>query len=118
MLSKACQYGIKSLIFISANSIEGQRVTVKEVADAIDSPPAFTSKILQQLVAAQIINSIKGSGGGFDMDLSVIKKTKILHIVQAIEGDNISASCFLDLAVVRTETPALSITFMHLSVSK
>ena len=105
MLTKACQYGIKSLIFISANSIEGQRVTVKEVADAIDSPPAFTSKILQQLVAAQIINSIKGSGGGFDISLSMIKKTKIIHIVKAIEGDNIAASCFLGLSSCSDRNP-------------
>jgi hypothetical protein len=36
------------------------------------SPP----KILQQLVAAQIINSIKGSGGGFDMESFGDKKNK------------------------------------------
>lgn len=97
MLTKACQYGIKSLIFISASSIKGQRVTVKEVAEAIDSPPAFTSKILQKLVAAQIIHSIKGSGGGFYMEFSIIQKIKIMDIVEAIEGTNITSGCFLGL---------------------
>lgn len=105
MLTKACQYGIKSLIFISANSIKGQRVTVKEVAEAIDSPPAFTSKILQQLVVVQIINSSKGSGGGFYIELSIIKKTKIVAIIEAIEGSNITTSCFLGLSSCSDRNP-------------
>ena len=49
MFSKACEYGIKSVIYITEQSLEGRRVSIKQVTEAIDSPKAYTSKILQQL---------------------------------------------------------------------
>lgn len=97
MLSKACKYAIKSLIFISAKNHHGKRVTVKEVATAIDSPPAFTSKILQQLVSTGILHSIKGMGGGFEISEEKAQNTTIIQIIKAIECSDISSNCFLGL---------------------
>ncbi len=98
MLSKACQYAIKALIFISSDLKKGNpRVTLKAISDTIGSPPAFTSKILQQLVGANIITSVKGGGGGFDITPAKIKSTKIITIVRAIECDQLATSCFLGL---------------------
>jgi|JI61114BRNA_FD_contig_31_6171289_length_1000_multi_2_in_0_out_0_2 Rrf2 family protein len=105
MLSKASQYAIKSLLFISANQQVGVRFSVKDVAIAIDSPPAFTSKILQQLVAAKIITSVKGSGGGFEISTSKIVSTKVISIIKAIEGDHFSSGCFLGLPDCSEKNP-------------
>ena len=68
MFSKACEYGIKATIFIASNSYEKQRVSLKEIAKEIDSPEAFTAKILQNLVRHKIINSVKGAYGGFEIE--------------------------------------------------
>ncbi|MBL0340034.1 MAG: Rrf2 family transcriptional regulator [Bacteroidetes bacterium] len=98
MLSKACQYAIKALIYLSSELKQGNpRVNLKAIASAIDSPPAFTSKILQQLVAAQIITSVKGGGGGFDITPAKIKSTKVITIIKAIGDDHLVTSCFLGL---------------------
>ena len=44
MFSKACEYGIRAMVHIAMQSERGERTGLKEVAEAIDSPVAFTSK--------------------------------------------------------------------------
>jgi Rrf2 family iron-sulfur cluster assembly transcriptional regulator len=105
MLSKAAQYAIKALIHISANREEGSRATLSNVAKAIDSPPAFTSKILQQLVAANIITSTKGGGGGYEISEEKIRTTKVITILEAIECADISINCFLGLPLCSDLNP-------------
>lgn len=97
MFSKACEYGIKASIFIAINSREGKRVSPKEIAREIDSPQAFTAKILQDLVRAKIINSVKGAYGGFEIDKEDIHNIKLSEIVNAIDGDSIYNGCGLGL---------------------
>jgi Rrf2 family iron-sulfur cluster assembly transcriptional regulator len=55
----------------------GIELVLKGISKEIDSPIAFTAKILQTLVKNNIINSVKGSTGGFEADLKKIKKNKI-----------------------------------------
>jgi len=57
MFSKACEYAIRSVVFISVSSLKGERVGFKEIAKEIDAPEAFTAKILQKLSKSGIIES-------------------------------------------------------------
>lgn len=97
MFSKACEYGIKSAIFIAIKSFEGQRVGPKEIAVEIDSPQAFTAKILQALVKHNIIKSVKGAYGGFEINKNDIKAIRLSQIVNAIDGDSVYNKCGLGL---------------------
>lgn len=97
MFSKACEYGIKATIFIATHSYEQKRVSLKEIAREIDSPVAFTAKILQDLVRHNIINSIKGAYGGFEIEKNLISKIYLSQIVNAIDGDKIYSGCGLGL---------------------
>ena len=97
MFSKACEYGIKAAIFIATKSYEGKRVSPKEISAEIDSPQAFTAKILQALVKHNIINSVKGAYGGFEIDKTNISNVKLSQIVNAIDGDSIYSGCGLGL---------------------
>jgi Rrf2 family iron-sulfur cluster assembly transcriptional regulator len=97
MFSKACEYGIKAAIFIATNSYEGKRVTPKDIAKEINSPQAFTAKILQDLVRHNVINSVKGAYGGFEVNKNNLKHIKLSQIVKAIDGDNIYNGCGLGL---------------------
>lgn len=105
MFSKACEYGIRAIIHISHQSQQGRRVSLKEVAKAIDSPVAFTAKILQSLANNQVIISLKGPTGGYE--ISEKKQTKItLHqIVEAIDGDKIYNGCGLGLKQCNERKP-------------
>ncbi len=97
MFSKACEYGIKASIFIARESIQGNRVNLKQIADSVDSPEAYTAKILQQLVKSGIISSVKGKMGGFEMNKNELTNIKLVNIIQAIDGDGLYHSCVLGL---------------------
>ena len=60
MFSKACEYAIKASIFIAISSYNNKKVSPKEISEEIDSPKAFTAKILQELAKNEIIKSTKG----------------------------------------------------------
>lgn len=105
MFSKACEYGIKATIFIAVNSSENKRVTPSEISAEIDSPTAFTAKILQALVRHGVVKSVRGAYGGFEMDKDKIASTKLSQIVYAIDGDNIYKGCGLGLHTCNENHP-------------
>lgn len=105
MFSKACEYGIRATIFIAKNSQEGRRVSPKEISKEINSPQAFTAKILQALVKNNLINSVKGAYGGFEIDKDNLEKIKLSQIVEAIDGNAVYSSCGLGLETCDNHHP-------------
>lgn len=95
MFSKACEYGIKATVYIIDASLKNLKVSMKDVAKAIDSPEAYTSKILQQLSKNHIIQSVKGPTGGFSVEKDKIDQLNLSSIVAAIDGDSIYKGCGL-----------------------
>ena len=105
MFSKACEYAIRACIFIATQSSEGKRVNIKEIAQEIDSPIAFTAKIMQELVRNNIIQSLKGPTGGFTIEVSSMPEIKLKHIVFAIDGDKIYTACSLGMKECSEQHP-------------
>lgn len=105
MFSKACEYGIRAAIYIAEQSLRSRKVSLKDVAKAIASPEAYTSKILQQLVRNNIINSDKGPTGGFSMAKQELDKIKLSAIVSAVDGDAIYRGCGLGLKQCNEKKP-------------
>jgi Rrf2 family iron-sulfur cluster assembly transcriptional regulator len=105
MFSKTCEYGIRATIFIASQSYQNKRVGLKDIAKKIDSPEAFTAKILQILSKNNIINSIKGVGGGFDIPRETMKDIKLAQIVNALEGDRVFTGCGLGLTHCSEDHP-------------
>ena len=97
MFSKACEYGIRATIYIATQSREGTRVSLRDIANQIDSPVAFTAKILQELARNHIVDSVKGPAGGFEIAPSKLRKIKLSQIVSALDGDQIYKGCGLGL---------------------
>lgn len=105
LFSKACEYGIRASTYIALKSIEGKRVSLKEIAEKIDSPVAFTAKILQQLVKTNIVNSVKGATGGFEMQRSRMDVIMLSEIVYALDGNKVYAGCALGLKDCNASKP-------------
>lgn len=105
MFSKSCEYGIKATAFIAVEAERNQRVSLKAIAKAIDSPVAFTAKILQQLVRTGIIDSILGATGGFEIQQSRVNTITLSEIVSAIDGDKIYKGCGLGLKACNAKKP-------------
>lgn len=105
MFSKSCEYGIKATAFIAVQATMSKRASLKDIAKAIDSPVAFTAKILQQLARTGIIHSVQGASGGFEIDESKISKIMLSQIVAAIDGDNVYKGCGLGLSACNASKP-------------
>jgi Rrf2 family transcriptional regulator, iron-sulfur cluster assembly transcription factor len=105
MFSKTCEYAIRATIYIATQSYDTKRVTIKEIAKNIDSPLSFTAKILQILAKQEIVHSIKGIGGGFEIPIEQIKKISLSQIVTAIDGDSVFTGCGLGLHHCSKERP-------------
>lgn len=105
MFSKTCEYGIRATIFIASQSYQNQRVGLKDIAQKIDSPEAFTAKILQILSKGNIINSVKGVGGGFEIPRETMREVKLAQIVSALEGDRVFTGCGLGLTNCSDDHP-------------
>ena len=104
MFSKTCEYAIRSMIFISQKSRDGQRVGVKQVAESIDAPEHFIAKILQELSRKKLVQSMKGPNGGFYLEEDDLS-TSLADIVMAIDGNNIYNECVLGLKACSQKNP-------------
>ena len=92
-LSKGSEYGIKAAIFIASQSEEGHRTNLNEIAAAINSPVAYTAKILQNLAKSNIIESTRGAHGGFEIVSAKIKEITLYQIIMSIDGNEIEKKC-------------------------
>jgi len=97
IFSKACEYGVRATIYVAQKSLNHERSSMKDISKEIDSPEAFTAKILQKLVKADIIKSVKGATGGFEVGIKEMKKIKLTDIVIAIDGEVDDKKCVLGL---------------------
>lgn len=97
MFSKACEYGMRAVAYIAQQSEKNIKVGVKEIAQAIDSPEAFTGKILQRLSKNDIITSIKGPYGGFSIDEKKLRSIFIADLVNVFDEEPIATSCMMGL---------------------
>jgi Rrf2 family protein len=105
MFSKACEYAIKATLLIATHSLAGNRVSVKDIAEATGSPVAFTGKILQQLTRGGIVRSVQGVHGGFEIGRKEMEGTRLSEIVTTMDGDHIFTGCGLGLRACNALKP-------------
>ena len=104
MVSKTCEYAIRAVLFVAQQSKRDIKVSVKEIALAIDSPESFIAKILQKLRRKGIVLSAKGPCGGFYINNKGLKYS-LADIVCAIDGDKLFTSCGLGLSSCSAQKP-------------
>ena len=105
MLSKACESGIRAAVCIAGCGQQGLHLSLKAIAERTDSPEAFTAKVLQILVHAGLVWSVKGPGGGFSIPGSEARRIRLSQIVACIDGDAIYRGCALGLAQCNAREP-------------
>lgn len=105
MLSKSCKYAIRAALHVATQSESGSLSKLQDISRAIQSPEAFTAKILQILVKNNIIESTKGRSGGFFIGSSRAEEIKLINIVDAFDGNEIYSGCVLGLNACHDEKP-------------
>lgn len=103
MFSKACEYGIRAVIYVGATCKEGRKTGIKDICAAIGAPEHFTAKVLQELSKRNIISSSKGPNGGFYIKHD--NEIKLIDIVKSIDGDKIFTNCGLGIKTCSNKKP-------------
>ncbi len=104
MLSNACQYAIRSMLYLAIHTDESKKIGVKKIASTLETPQPFLAKLLQQLAKRKLVSSIKGPNGGFYLTKKN-KKNPLWNIVLCIDGPDKFDQCFLGLASCGDENP-------------
>jgi len=97
MFSKATEYALRATIFIAQKGTEEKKLSIDEIAKAIDSPKSFTAKILQALTKENhIISSVRGPNGGFYLT-EKSKQLPVRTILKAMGEEEVLEKCVLGL---------------------
>jgi len=104
MISKSCKYAIRATVFIASQAANKRKLGVKEIAEEIEAPPAFTAKILQILNKHKIVTSLKGPYGGFFCEAYQLN-LPVIDIVNAIDGTAVFKECVMGLHLCSDEHP-------------
>jgi Rrf2 family iron-sulfur cluster assembly transcriptional regulator len=104
MLTNACKYAIRSILYLAMHTNEQHKVGVKKIAEELESPQPFLAKLLQQLNKGKLVSSTKGPNGGFYLSKSD-KENAVWDIIKNIDGTSKFDDCFLGLSKCSDETP-------------
>ena len=83
LLTRDTDYAVRAICSMAARP--GEVVTAGELVKELRIPRPFLRKILQRLSKKGLIESSKGSGGGFRLSMR-ISKISIADLVEAFQG--------------------------------
>lgn len=97
-VTREADYGVRCVLYLARKA---QIVaTVNEIAKAMHIPKSFLAKIVQRLVKAGIVKSVRGVGGGFFLAKKP-ESISILDVIKAIQGDSAINRCAIDKKMCR-----------------
>lgn len=89
-LSRLADYGIVIATHLARQA--GRQRTAPEVAAATSVPQPTTSKILKQLVRAELLVSHRGARGGYGLSRPAAEVT-VAEVIEALDGPIAITSC-------------------------
>ena len=92
-LTRAGEYAVRSVMYLASQG-HGVVCNRKKIAEAMDIPTQFLSKIAQQLAHAGLIEIVQGSKGGLRLAVSP-EKVSLLDVVEAVIGEIFLNDCIL-----------------------
>lgn len=102
-LTRAGEYAIRCVLYLSAQE-KGAVASRNEIADEMDIPRDFLTKIAQQLSRADILEIIQGPKGGFRL-LVPPERLNVLDVIETMMGE-----IFFNECALRPETCSKSCT--------
>lgn len=92
MISRSAQYALRALVAIGAEPDKNHGA--QELARIINAPPNYMGKLLKILANAGVLESSRGSGGGFRLARPASEIT-LMEIIDPIDKLSKWSSCFL-----------------------
>ncbi|WP_127025123.1 RrF2 family transcriptional regulator [Flagellimonas beolgyonensis] len=104
MLTNACKYAIRAVVYLAIHSDVNHKLGAKNIAEELEVPQPFLAQMLRKLTTNKLVSSSKGPGGGFFMDEGNMENT-LWQVVSCIDGDYKFDDCFLGLSKCNNENP-------------
>jgi Rrf2 family transcriptional regulator, iron-sulfur cluster assembly transcription factor len=96
-LTNKGEYAVRGIIYL-AQQPPGRMVLVSEIASAAEAPQSFLAKIMQQFTRMNLVQSSRGTGGGFTLARPASEIT-LREVVEAVEGPIIVNRCILGTGI-------------------
>ena len=93
-VSEAVALAIHACVIVAEKQAEG-KTTTASIASALKASEAHLSKVMQRLVRARIMNSVRGPGGGFVMSAKP-EDIRLINIYEAVDGVFRCRECLFD----------------------
>lgn len=103
MLSNACAYGLRAMMHLARQPLS-EYISIDNIAEKIALPRAFLRKVMNKLVRAGLVESVRGAGGGVRL-LREPSNIRVYEIVLAIDGDKRFTRCMLHFDKCNPEEP-------------
>jgi Rrf2 family protein len=104
MLSSACKYAIRAMLYLALHSREDRKIGVKEIGETLEIPKPFLAQLFRTLTTNELVSSTKGPGGGYFLSDENRQRT-VWDIVLCIDGPSKFDSCFLGLDKCDDQNP-------------
>lgn len=103
VLSREVGYAIRTLVRL-AQAPQGRFVPTQRLAQELEIPPSFLSKIVRKLVKRGWLTSSRGVRGGIAYAVDPGEIT-LMDVITAIDGDRLFTQCILGLPHCGDENP-------------
>jgi len=102
LYSNPCEYAIRALTELALRDEEW--VAVAAIAESTGLPAPYLGKILKDLVAEDVLRSVRGPGGGYRLARDP-DEISLLDVKLAIDGKRDLERCAVGLDPCSDETP-------------
>jgi Rrf2 family protein len=65
MLNQSAEYALRAMLYMAQG--DGGAYKASSISNALGIPPAYLGKVVQQLVKAGVLRSVRGPNGGFSL---------------------------------------------------
>ena len=104
MLSKRTQYALRAVLYLAIHSKGNTKIGVNVIAEDLQVPKQFLSKILQELVKNKLVKSSKGKLGGFYLSRANMNNS-LRQIIEVFDGDDLFCNCMMGLPTCSSDNP-------------
>lgn len=93
IVTREADYALRCILFLSDK--EEIHRSVRDISAEMQIPESFLAKILQRLMRAGIVLSVRGAGGGFKLARPAAE-ISVLSVMEAIDGQIVINRCAVD----------------------
>ncbi len=104
MLTNACKYAIRAVLYLAMYTNETKKIGVKKIAEEVKIPQPFLAKLLQELIRNKLVSSLKGPNGGFFLNKRQ-NQNSVWDVITCIDGTKKFDRCFLGLSKCGDDNP-------------